>query len=477
MSQRKSQRGKRTQDRIGEETGEDAEMMKKLVDELKKEVREVKNKLEEKEGILDSLVTKLRNMEKNHDALEKECKKCREEETKTSNLTEDMSQKKSQRGKKLEDVVEDLSKEVCEIRMKMEKKEEEVRKLRNVVVNMEIEGKKDKADYKRCMKGWENEYKIRQQVVEELVASETEKKKMDIKLETLIRRWNVYEARIQEKDQLISSEIRKNSELKTRIEELELRMVCWESEKDEKDKQLERKKQKDSEINMVQFIELETSKDENKEDDRSGGQEVGKGRKIVNISRNGKNGKKSDEGKGKGKGKILLIGDVSNKTAREFCKVEGFGAWPLPGIDIDNLEKMIRNSKKAETESPEELLIYVGREDVQRNDKTENIVKNLGRLIKTAKEKYGREVKINVCKWSNYIGRYLNEQMDKLCDEEKVNMIRINPRWEMEDLQGEKREIREKAIGIAIKKAMTVGQKPKEYGWGFRPVVFWKKKL
>jgi hypothetical protein len=392
------------------------------------------------------------------------------------------SQRKSQRGKKLEDVVDDLRKEVWELRNISEKKEEEVRKLMNMVVNMEIEAKKDKDNYKRCMDGWKLEYNIRQQVVENLDRSEMEKQKMEMKLEILVRRWNEYEARTQEKDKMIFSEIRKNFDLETRIEDLELRMVCWESEKDGKDKQIEGKMQKEREIKESQIIEIEPKKGDKGDVEEGDEQESGRGNVVTdsiaeNTNKNRKGVKDKINDQGKQKRRILLVGDVKIKTAREFCKEEGFKAWTLPGIDIVSLERKIRSSKKAKNESPEELLLYVGHEDIKRNDKSENIVKNLARLIKTTKEKYGEEVKIKLCKWSDYLGRYLNAQIDKLSVEEKVKMIRINPRWEMEDIPGEIKERREKAIGIALRKTMTVGQRPKENGWGFRPAVFWKKKV
>lgn len=122
-------------------------------------------------------------------------------------------------------------------------------------------------------------------------------------------------------------------------------------------------------------------------------------------------------------------------------------------------------------------MIYVGREEVNRNEPTENIIRDLTRLFKTVKEKYGAEVKVNMCKWSNYIGKYINERIGKVCEEEKIHVIKINPRWEIEDVKSQNKQGIEKAIGIAIKKSITVGQKPKENRRVFRPVVFWKKKM
>jgi hypothetical protein len=374
-----------------------------------------------------------------------------------------MSQRKSQRGKKLEDVIEDFKKEIWEFRNKSEKLTEEVKTLNTKVFNMENKWKIDQENLKRCKEGWEKEYNTRRQVEEELDKSEMEKKRMEMKLEVLVKRWSDYEEKIQQKDMRIFTELRNINELNRRVEDLEYKIVCLGNTEDEEG---EEERQKIKVKTKVRVIDLEQTREET--DVKGSDQEDGIMRNANND--NTKNNKE-------GKRKVLLVGDFGNKTAGEFCKEEGFGAWPLPGIDINNLGKMIGKSRKAENELPEELVIYVGREDVKRNDKSEDVARNLKELFKTTKEKYGDEVKISMCKWSNNLGRYLNEKMAHVCVEENINLLKINPRWEMGNSAGEMKGMWDKAIGIAIKKSLTTGQQPKESGWGFRPIVYWKKKV
>lgn len=394
-----------------------------------------------------------------------------------------MSQnRKSQRGRKLEEVVEDLRKEVWELKNALEEKNEEVRNVKSGLEKMEIVWKKDMEKYKKCMEGWEMEYRTKQQVVEELDKSEMEKSKMARELEFLVRRWNEYEVRVEEKDHLILSEVTKNLEMKQRLEEIEIKMVCWESAKYEETKKLEKIYLNHRPCLNKEFEkEVETENEVtcyNKEEEIIDVQEIERENEldINDGSRSRRNGK-GEKRKDVGNKRILLVGDVSSRIAREFCKEEGFGAWTLPGIDINNLEKKIRKSKNAVNETPEHIVIYVGREEVNRNEPIESIIRDLTRLFKTVKEKYGSEVKVNMCKWSKYIGKYINERIGKVCEEQKIQMIKINPRWEIEDVKSQNKQGIEKAIGIAIKKSITVGQKPKENRGVFRPGVFWKKKM
>lgn len=385
------------------------------------------------------------------------------------------SQRKSQRGKKLEEVVWDLRNELGELRNESEKKNEEMRNIKNQIEIMEVEWKKDREKCKKYLEGWEMEYRTRQQVVEELDKNEEEKKRLAMEIQMLVSRWNIYETRIVEKDLMISTEIRKNIEVKQRMEELEMKMLCWESAKEEEEKKLGNRQNLFPE-NMDKVHTHKNVVSNNNPVNQNRIQEVEIEMVTNQVSLRKSKNVENEKTRDAGNRKFLLVGDVNTKIAREFCKEEGFGAWSIPGTDIDNLESRIRNSKKAETESPKEIVIYVGRRDVSRNDKCETITMNLTKLFKTTKEKYGEDVKINMCGWSKNIGRYLNEKIAKVCTEENVNMIKINPRWEME-VDEDRNGMTSKwlvAIGTAIRKSMKEGQQ-KQSGTVFRTSMQWRR--
>lgn len=407
-----------------------------------------------------------------------------------------MSQRKSQRGKKIEDVVEDLKKDLLEFRNQSEK---EVKYLKNMLENMQVERKSDMENYKRCQEGWESEYKIRLQVVEELDKSEMEKNELAKKLVLMVNRWNEFERNVQ-----IFSEMRKNSELNRRVEDLECTLGCWGNSAEKEGKE---DKQTNNENQNALAVETEKASDEVR---GTGG--IGKKSRNVYEMRDTRWEMEESVDKGNGvdegneqlafrkepdeencenaigicdthaensrvsimdgaqnaekKKKVLLIGDVNNKIAREFCQENSFGAWILPGIDIVGLTNKIKKSRRVAEEEPGEVVLYVGRSDISRNDRTEIIIRDLKTLLQTAKERYGNKVKVSICKWSNNIGDYLNKQFVKVCDEENVRFIKINPSWEMVGRCFDSREMRCTAIGKALRKTLLGGQV-------FHPRVFW----
>jgi hypothetical protein len=377
---------------------------------------------------------------------------------------------------------------------------------------LEKEWVKKEDDLKR---GWEMEYKTRKEIEEELVRNEIAMQRVVLERDVISRRCEILEENEKRKDEMLMSEIRQRNKLERRVEDIELKLVfldtgivqsdeecmtvtkhvkeignsvdknaaCFDNtavnaytqhkkvRKSTNDCNTKHKKERNREDKVRKAQEQENIPVEGVDANIIIGDSIENEEELVNIGRNRK-----EEKRVTGKNKLLLlVGDINTKTAREFCKEEGWRSWTLPGIDINNLEKMIKTSRKSENESPDELIIYVGREDVRRNDRSETIVMNLSKLFKTTREKYGNEVKINMCRWSKNIGRYLNEKITEICREEKVNMIKINPRWEIEE--GEKSEMYinwQVAIGKAIRKSMKYGQQ-KQNEPDFRKKSEWRR--
>jgi hypothetical protein len=413
-----------------------------------------------------------------------------------------MSSRKSQRcinkkGKKDGNGMATSTEEnICTIDEIMEK----FKRLEENVSQLKRECKKKEDDLKQ---GWESEFKTRIKIEEELARNERDKQQAMMERDIVIRRYQILEEKEQNKEALLISEMKINKELERRVEEIEFKIACLENKETTKETTKETKetkkaclesKEKNMEVLFEKIVDRNEKEPQNVLGRATEIQKVSEelegkqdGSLVVVNERGARQDRKQDDGtceeisnvRRKGKKKVLLIGDFNSKTAQEFCKEKCFGAWAMPRVDISELEKMVKKSKKAEVELLEEIVVYVGREDVRRNDETENIVKNLRTLFSTIKEKYGDKAEITLCKWSNKLGRYINKRLEDTCKDENVKLLRINPRWETMNNGRDKKEIWEKAIGIAIKNSMLNKQKPKEMDkdFCFWPGTSWKKKI